>query len=296
MNNETTATAVHICKLCGEDKLSLVKKSELNGNLSSKNFCITDSHYGETLDLFKCASCGFLQSIDTGNIKQYYENLEDPEYENTREERGIQAQKIMRSASKFVPNGSLMDVGAGSGILVEQAQKMGYNAVGIEPSVWLQQKALARNLPVLLGVLNSDEARSMFDIVTVVDVIEHVDDPVGLLVNVRNIMKDDAIMVLTTPDVDSILAKILGWKWWHFRVAHINYFNLRTIKLLLEKSGFEIIKNKRPNWYFTLDYLFTRVKQYLPDFLRFSNPKFLKNITIPLNLFDSYEIICRKKI
>lgn len=296
MIDENPALSGKKCRLCGSDKIELVKKSDLQTALGSNDFRITDYNYGKTLDLYECKDCGFLQCLNTSDIEHYYEGLQDAEYENTREQRSIQAKKILYGLNLYSPAGKMIDVGAGSGIFVEQAINMGYDAVGVEPSVWLQQKAVERNLPVLLGILPHDMARGPYDVAILVDVIEHVDDPVGLLQSIKSILKDGGLLLLTTPDAGSFFAKILGWKWWHYRVAHINYFNLETMKLLLDKSGFEIVKIKRPNWYFTLSYLLERICSYLPRSLQFKMPDSFKKVIVPLNLFDSYEIICRAKI
>jgi 2-polyprenyl-3-methyl-5-hydroxy-6-metoxy-1,4-benzoquinol methylase len=281
------------CRLCGSEALRLVKKSNLSTELSSRNFAITDSNYGKTLDLYMCKNCGLLQSLQIENIEKYYHDLEDLGYENSREERLIQARKILESLKKYLPAGKILDVGAGSGILVEEALKMGYEIIGIEPSIWLQQKAIERHLPVLLGVLPNKQIIAGYDAVTLIDVIEHVENPIELLFNIKTLLKPNGLLVLTTPDLDSFFAKILKWKWWHFRIAHISYFNIKTLKMLLTKADFEIIFKRHPNWYFSLDYIFARIKKYLPPILHFKTPALFKKIIIPLNLFDSFEIICR---
>jgi 2-polyprenyl-3-methyl-5-hydroxy-6-metoxy-1,4-benzoquinol methylase len=283
------------CRLCGSEKIRLVKKSKSATELVSQHFAITDSNYGETLDIYSCADCGLLQCLQVENIEKFYRNLEDQGYEDSREERLTQTRKILGNLKKYLPAGRILDVGAGSGILVEEALKAGYEAIGLEPSAWLQQKAAKRNLPVLVGVLPDDRINGQFDAVTLIDVIEHVEKPLELLAEIKKRLKPEGFLILTTPDVDSFFAKMLKWKWWHFRVAHISYFNKKTLSLLLAKAGFEIVDLKRPNWYFALDYLFERIKKYLPGFLRFKTPALFKKIIIPLNLFDSFEIICRIK-
>jgi len=94
--------------------------------------------------------------------------------------------------------------------------------------------------------------------------------------------------------VKSIMAKVLKWKWWHYRIAHVGYFDVETIKLCLKNAGFQIIEISRPTWYFPADYLIHRVMKYLPSFLEFPIPKFLSKVTIPLNLFDSIQVTFKK--
>lgn len=287
--------APFICWICDSPKMELVKSSNFKDDLTSEDFAITDSHYGTTGEIYKCQNCGFLQCSDLTNVLQFYEQLEDYSYEEGRAERALQAQKLLKIVQKYQPHGQLLDIGAGSGILVEQALKIGYQAEGVEPSKWLQKQAQQYELPVYLGTFPHSELKDSYDIVTVVDVIEHVSNPVNLLSNIYDIISEQGILIVVTPDVDSFMARFLGWKWWHFRIAHIGYFNQNTLNMALAKLGFELLNMKRPTWYFTADYLFERVMKYLPSFVRIPAPNFLKKIIIPLNLGDSLLGIYRRK-
>ena len=105
----------------------------------------------------------------------------------------------------------------------------GFAARGIEPSSPLQAIAAQRGLPVTHGVLPNSELPGPFDVVTLIDVIEHVPDPVDLVRRIKSVMAPNGIFVVVTPDVDSVAARLMGWKWWHFRAAHIGYFNRSTL-------------------------------------------------------------------
>lgn len=275
------------CWICGSPNLELAKHSNIQKTLSSEAFAITDSHYGTTGEIQRCRNCGFLQCSNLNNVLSFYEQLEDAPYEQGRAERMLQAKKMIKIVQKYQPQGRLLDIGAGSGILVEQALKMGYQAEGIEPSKWLQNQAQKHGLPVYLGIFPHAQLTGAYDIVTLVDVIEHVSHPVELLSNISQVISEGGILIVVTPDVGSLLARILGWKWWHFRIAHIGYFNRKTLAMALDKAGFKLLSMTRPTWYFTADYLFERVNKYLPSFLRMPAPKFLKNVVVPLNLRDS---------
>jgi 2-polyprenyl-3-methyl-5-hydroxy-6-metoxy-1,4-benzoquinol methylase len=145
------------------------------------------------------------------------------------------------------------------------------------------------------GIFDARNVTEKYDVITIIDVIEHVENPLVLLSDAHTSLSTGGILVLTTPDVGSFFARILGWKWWHFRVAHITYFDKKTIALTLDKAGFEIVDSIRPAWYFTLSYLLERVMVYFPKFLRFTPAQWMKKITIKLNLADSFLIICKPK-
>ena len=51
-------------------------------------------------------------------------------------------------------------------------------------------------------------------------------------------MAKDGIGMMVTPDINSFFARIMGKKWWHYRVAHIGYFNRKSLNILLDRAGF----------------------------------------------------------
>jgi len=283
------------CWVCGSNRLKIVKQSNIEDELNSSSFAITNSNYGSTAAIYKCLECGFLQCPDLTDVLRFYEDLKDEEYETTREERRLQERQLLHIIRKFKPCGALLDIGAGSGILVDEAEKAGYKAEGLEPSRWLCDAAKRRGLPVHLGTFPYPDISEKFDIITLVDVLEHTSNPVTLLSAIRKALKQGGIGVLVTPDVGSIVARLMGWKWWHFRVAHIGYFSRRTLLLSLSKAGLRAIKILRPVWFFPADYIFDRIKRYLPNFLHLSKPAILKRITIPLNLRDSMLVVFTRK-
>lgn len=287
MNNTKKDKKKHYCWVCGSEKFSLFKKSNIEKDLNAKMFSISDSHYGVTSDIYRCGDCGFLQSHSIDSALSFYEELIDSSYEESRKARSIQARGLLNIIKKYKPKGTLLDVGAGSGILVKQAFDFGYKASGVEPSKWLVQKANEYNLPVHLGTLPHQNINEQYDIVTFIDVIEHVVDPINILNGLEKVMKKDGILVVVTPDVGSFFAKIMSKKWWHFRIAHLSYFNHKTFKIIFERIGLEPVKLYRPSWYFPLDYLVERLNTYLPKALKVPSKPFLRKITIPLNLGDS---------
>lgn len=285
----TLNTVKYFCWLCGSPGLKLVKNSNVidEKEATSQLFEITDYSYGKTFAIYRCMSCKFMQCSKIKDVVPFYKDLQDQSYEDTRKPRLLQMKKILEIVQKYKPNGKLLDIGAGSGILVEEALSMGYVARGLEPSKWLQEKAMEHNLPVDNCTLDEFKSNEKYDVVTIIDVIEHVLDPIKLLSVVYKIMKNDGIVVVVTPNIGSLTAKILGWKWWHFRIAHIGYFNKHTLNFAFSKCGFELIKMQSPSWYFYGEYIMDRINKYLPIFYKPFIPSFFKKMIFPLNFQDS---------
>lgn len=280
------------CWVCGSAETVLFRRSTIAEKMTADAVAITDANYGVTAALFRCYSCGFLQCPEIPDVLALYQNMEDPGYALTAGPRALQARRLLRLVEQFCPAPArLLDVGAGIGLLVDEAENRGFSTVGIEPSRWLAAKAKERGLEVVCGVLPHEDARGPFDVVCLIDVIEHVSNPVGLLRTIREVMAPDGKLVMVTPDVKSVLARLMGRHWWHFRAAHIGYFDRSTLESACNSAGLKPIHALRPCWYFNADYLWDRVMAYLPRRLRLRAPPLLRHLTLPLNLYDSILLV-----
>lgn len=280
------ASSAARCWVCGGPDLRLARRSRAAA-VSAADLRISDSAYGVTGQLERCAACGFVQCTDAGDVLAQYAGMEDTAYEESRTTRALQMRKLLTGLKGLRPGMSLLDVGAASGVLVEEALKLGVRAVGIEPSVWLSARAQERGLPVRTGVLPHPEARGPFDVVMLVDIIEHVERPVELLRQARAVLEPHGQVVVVTPDRSSIAARLLGWKWWHYRRAHIGYFDLKTLDRAMSGAGLVRRAWSRPSWYFTIGYLSQRVAVYLPCLRGAAGRGPLSSAVVPLNLRDS---------
>ena len=280
------------CWVCRSTATQQVKKANYQ-RLNADAFRITDANYGVTAAIFQCRSCGFRFCPQLTDLTRYYSEMQDEEYENTREQRALQLRHILHTIRRATAGTRLLDVGAGSGILVEQAIGLGYTAQGIEPSGYLSRQAANLGLPVIEGCFPGDAPDKRYDVITLIDVIEHVSDPGSMLRGTHAHLSPEGICVIVTPDVASLAAKLMGWRWWHYRLAHVGYFSRATLTRLARDCGFEVLSVSKPGWYFPASYLFERVMQYFPAPLRIQAPRFLDKLTIPLNLRDSMLLVCK---
>jgi SAM-dependent methyltransferase len=166
--------------------------------------------------------------------------------------------------------------------------------VGVEPSEWLASRGRAHGLDIRTGVLPHPEITGLFDVASLVDVVEHVTDPVGLLKSFAAVLKPDGVGCIVTPDVRSVLARLLGWNWWHFRIAHVGYFSIDTLDRALRGAGLQRMSVVRPTWHLPADYLAERALQYAPKRLAPPVPKVLGRIAVPVNLRDSLMVFVKR--
>ncbi|MBF0290202.1 MAG: class I SAM-dependent methyltransferase, partial [SAR324 cluster bacterium] len=145
----------------------------------------------------------------------------------------------------------LLEIGSGNGDFIIGAQKRGFDVTGIEVN---DHAACAVNEKlggefVIQGTLDSIDldALGKFDVCVLFDVIEHVRDLTRLMTQIRHILKEDSILFIVTPSLDSWSAKMLKSNWMEFKPEHLFYFNTQNLETFLIKSGFQNIATS-PNY------------------------------------------------
>lgn len=282
------------CPLCGSENSIFWKRGNLDyEKADAEDFKITDSDYGLFPNFLKCQNCGlrFAENMPAQEqLIRLYSNVVDPEYEAEKEGRGENFLRILKLMEKLKGKGDLLDVGAATGILMELAEKRGWKTAGVEISAWACKVAMEKGFEVFHGDFLSYPEDRRFDFITMIDVVEHLADPGKALKKAHNLLKPKGLLVIVTPDIESLTAKLMGKKWWHLRPAHVNLFSRRTIEWVADNFGFRIVKIRNYIWNFSLHYLITRFSWGK----RMFNWNVLKKIKLKLILFDSLEAYLEK--
>jgi len=299
----TGTTEAATCPICGQRAARRWKESDVRGPIVPDDLAITDRRYGTTLELLECP-CGFrfADPASLPDLDALYGALDDPAYEEGADARGAQLRALLARVLPCAPGAhSLLDVGAASGLLVAEARARGMAAVGVEPSESLAARARDDGLEVHTGVLPMPALDGRrFDVVTLVDVIEHVADPIALLRAARAHVEAEGVVLVVTPDIASVAARALGKRWWHLRLAHVGYFDRATLADALTRAGFTPVRWWRPGWVFEVGYLAERLSSYVPLIER-SVARLVDrdappvHWTVPLNPRDSLAVIARPR-
>ncbi len=292
------------CDVCGSKKYTIQHKK--SGRAKTKYF-ISDDSYGVHPQIVKCVDCNLIYCYPRENkntIVKRYKQFIDETYEKERPARKQNQVKIIANIEKLLNRkGKVLDIGAATGAFLEAAKEVGWKTFGIEPSKWAVEYAKKNfNLTIAQGTLEKAKFKpASFDAITLIDVIEHVDSPRQLLLEVKKLLSQDGVVVLVTPNIQSLLFKLLGEKWWHVRPDHIYYFNHETLNLLVESLGFKIVKVQSAGWNFSYNYWISRFKNNLTFiyslFSLFKNIPILNLLTkrnYYVNFGDSMEIYLKK--
>jgi decaprenyl-phosphate phosphoribosyltransferase len=286
--------SVRSCPACLSQEFSLWRKSKITTALTSRDVKITDMRYGTTLTLMRCHDCSFIFAADAigHNLTELYETMEDEEYLISEPSRRKQFHQLLVLTEKCAPKAhTVLDIGAGIGTMISACRDRGYEATGIEPSKYLVNQALKIHDVTIIasGIETTTFKQSSFDIIFLTDVIEHVADPGSLIAKCKNLLKSNGVLVITTPDVQSLTARTLGRMWWHFRLAHVSYFSDKTIATLLNRYSLSIETKSFASWYLPASYLAKRICALvgLPEKLANDITNWAFDFTVPLSLFDS---------
>jgi SAM-dependent methyltransferase len=148
----------------------------------------------------------------------------------------------LRLIQRLRPVGRVLDVGCASGAFLSSAAEAGWSAEGIEQSAEAATYASQTSgAPVHIGTLETYQGPDQaFDVVHMADVIEHMRQPRSALARVRRLLTHNGLLVLTTPDVNSLSAQLLRSHWPNFKPEHLFYPDKRTIAMLLKEAGFRL--------------------------------------------------------
>jgi len=156
----------------------------------------------------------------------------------------VSAQGDMDCIQRFKKSGKLLEIGCGYGALLAEAKKRGFEVWG-----WEINPNKCEFIKKRFGIENISSkpltelgfADGTFDVVAMMDVIEHIADVRGLLREVNRLLKPGGLLYMNTPDYHGIRSRATRSKWRYlYSFSHFHFFYYETLKKLLESEGFVI--------------------------------------------------------
>jgi SAM-dependent methyltransferase len=252
------------CKICGARSYHFASKKEPRNP--------------ETFHFLRCSHCQFVFVSNplTDYAKIYNEDYyrgkgADPLIDYVHELEKFDATvrnyewggilQVVQSLMKVQHSTNWLDFGCGNGGLVKYVhQRVHCRITGFEEG-WAAGFARGHGIKVL-EAHELDGLHGKCDIVTSIEVMEHVEDPVAVLRRIHKLLRPGGLLFLTTGNAERHRMKFLRWGYVVPEI-HISFYEPRTMALAMEKAGF------RPEF-----------RGFLPGFTGIIRYKVLKNLQL----------------
>ncbi|MFZ5803175.1 MAG: class I SAM-dependent methyltransferase [Candidatus Omnitrophota bacterium] len=155
---------------------------------------------------------------------------------------------VRDSLRRWKPKGQgrLLDIGAGTGDFARFMAQNGWKVTAIEPSLAATQKALRSGVSMFPSIEAYEEeaGTGRFDVITFLNVLEHVPHPVAVLKHYASRLKKGGVLVAQVPNDFSPLQLLAQKKlrkkpWWIFIPDHCNYFNAASMRKIFRHLHFK---------------------------------------------------------
>jgi SAM-dependent methyltransferase len=241
-----------VCPTCGVDNSSPQFRIDVS-TVRHSSIWIDDKEFQPDLNadvvIVKCLGCGLSYvnpqpRLQSGQMP-YSHEAEMSYFNRTRRQREKAYRELFSKIPNFLgrPVKSHLDFGCGDGIMIGVARGFGVSSSGTEISQPLIKLVNQRYGPdTIISPASPPVGSETFDVITIINVIEHVTQPLQLLDEMRQILQSDGILLLHTINMGGIPARILKQNWPHIEpLGHLFYFTKGSLEQMLRKSGFKVV-------------------------------------------------------
>lgn len=234
----------------------LCESTDIKKHVEVKDYFLSE----ENFVLFQCSQCEFVFTQShpgKENISSYYKSEAYVSHSNTRKGMvnrlyhlargymlGRKRKLIQRLTQKRT--GNILDIGSGTGFFLNHMKEHGWEVTGIEPSeegrkFCRDQFALETKDEKTLFSLNENN----FDVITLWHVLEHVQDMDEYMIKIHSVLREDGILFVALPNLNSLDASIYKDKWAAYDVPrHLWHFSPVSFQKLAAKYQFQLLKMK----------------------------------------------------
>ncbi|MHB0978202.1 MAG: class I SAM-dependent methyltransferase [Minisyncoccota bacterium] len=225
----------HKCLICGGESKFLLKKDGFDEHICPK--CgLSFVHPQPEAEWLRDE----VYSLESGYQRNKTTDL-SIEKENKRYGR------MLDYIAERRPEGKLLDVGCSSGQVMYWARKRGLSPSGVEINKRTADMARENGFPVFNGFLaDADYPKGDFDLIFLGDVIEHVNNPRKFIEEAKSFLKNDGLLVISTPNVNCFWSKFTLLLYKLFKIPwtsatppyHLFQFSYENLNILMNEFGF----------------------------------------------------------
>jgi 2-polyprenyl-3-methyl-5-hydroxy-6-metoxy-1,4-benzoquinol methylase len=211
------------CLICGSSSINQLKQYTKGG-------------------LVQCLSCKFVfcKQIPTSEeLIRHYETY--PRHDTISSITVKRFRELALYFEKYRNTGNWLDNGCGNGHLLVTARENNWNVYGTEFTDIAVTICRKKGIIMHQGALDiSNYKEGQFDIITFIEVLEHINNPVEEIEKFRKLIRKGGALYITTPNFNSLSRFILKDRWSVIEYPeHLSYYTTSTIHKLLSEHGFK---------------------------------------------------------
>lgn len=214
--------------------------------------------------IYRCNSCGFSFTQDFPVEEEIGKYYDAPEYiSHTDTDKGLinslyhMARKIaLKSKTDLIlkyaseKNGTLLDIGSGTGYFLHSMCKEKWIVTGIEKSESTRKYAHNK---FGLNIQSSDYLEQIpaktKDVITLWHVLEHIENLNKTMETLHHVLKDNGVLFIALPNKNSFDSRYYKEYWAAYDVPrHLWHFSPENFSLLAEKHDFSVVEMKKMNF------------------------------------------------
>lgn len=261
----------------------------------------------DTFSVNRCLNCEciFLSriTIDDDYYKKYYANdyyETQVKHKNTLTDCFIgmleshsinqKHKNILKYAESRNRKLKILDIGCGDGGFLNRLDEKKFEKYGIEIHKAGIELSRKKGLTIYdQDIMKIDFGHKQFDVITLLHVLEHLEDPISIFKKIHSILENDGILLFSTPNTTSLGFQFGQQNWFHLdSPRHLILFNNTSAKFLCDKTKFKILNSIHEYYDYPLDLFWSLSKSPL---------KYIVYPIYPLAKFFDREIltvVCRK--
>jgi putative peptidoglycan lipid II flippase len=214
---------------------------------------VSNDRYNMGVQTGRCCQCGLVMTNPVPNeeamrdfykhhYRRYYSKTETPTIPYTEEsglaDRAKYTATYLQERNLFFKGARILDVGCSEGSILKDIKRRepSVEVVGVEPSVAFAQFArdyLGSRVYATLAELSAT-GESAFHLIIVNHVLEHVENPVHLLTQLKHLMAHDGSIYVDVPDISAYTSLA------DFHIAHRYHFSIRTLLATVHKADLRV--------------------------------------------------------
>lgn len=230
------------CELCGSDDfVTLWDKGVRDSEGKLQSLVVRDEEgnivNGRNVICKKCGLVYVNPRMDKASLTEFYKDEYRKSYKPDRSSEAGHAMNAVQVLQRVVkdPYGKhFLDIGCSSGRLLAALRELGFPE-GVESNVENANIGIAEGLVIHKTDFESYKPTAKFDVVTILNTLEHMPNPVEILKKIRSIMEPDGICLVCVPNIQNMLINKNVDAF--LSNAHLYNFSPYTLGMMMKKAG-----------------------------------------------------------